>query len=30
MTKLETLFKRTELGQIQEWTMCIDGNKYCQ
>ena len=28
MTKLETLYKRTELAQIQEWTMCIDGNKY--
>jgi len=28
MKKLATLYKRTELGQIQEWTMCIDGNKY--
>ena len=28
MKQLEKLYKRTELGQIQEWQMCIDGNKY--
>jgi len=28
MKSLPKLFKRTELGQIQEWTMNIDGNKY--
>jgi len=28
MKSLPKLFKRTELGRIQEWTMNIDGNKY--
>ena len=28
MQKLPMLFKRTELGQIQQWQMCIDGNKF--
>ena len=28
MKKLPKLYKRTEVGNIQEWTICIDGNKY--
>ena len=27
-TSLPTLYKRTELGQIQVWTMHVDGNKF--
>jgi len=28
MKKLPILYKRTELGQIQEWTIVVDGNSY--
>jgi ATP-dependent DNA ligase len=28
MKKLPTLYKRTELGKIQEWTIVIEGNQY--
>ena len=28
MKKLETLYKRTETGRVQVWTMCIDKDKY--
>jgi DNA ligase-1 len=28
MTKLQTLYKRDSKGNVQEWTICIDGNAY--
>ena len=28
MTKLQTLYKRTKTGKIQEWTICVDGDSF--